>query len=294
MSGGGRHGFEKPYFPSGCHYRWYTTTEICMILERFESFVFIGDDSLRHIYAAFNMLLREDLATGGLAEADLKESERATCRCENQFMRKECTSHIVTDSESISNSDPSNSHGSPIICNSKSLSSLALKTPQSTTLTSPGTPHTFLPITTSPAPHLHAKLTTLLTTSPETYKPTPIILSLSLASHLSWPAATSSMDEWVSLADSSGRNVPFLWIGPNAAGHLKPPGQILSEGNNAIWHYTLEMGKEARSREVDALAMYNLTLQANSWDGSGYGMRVALVQAMMVSLLLQTHPERTT
>lgn len=102
------------------------------------------------------------------------------------------------------------------------------------------------------------------------------------------------MDEWVSLADSSGRNVPFLWIGPNAAGHLKPPGQILSEGNNAIWHYTLEMGKEARSREVDALAMYNLTLQANSWDGSGYGMRVALVQAMMVSLLLQTHPERTT
>ena len=96
------------------------------------------------------------------------------------------------------------------------------------------------------------------------------------------------MDEWVSLADASGRNVPFLWIGPNAAGHLKPPGQIISQGNNALWHYTIETEKEAKSRELDALGMYNLTLQANSWDGSSYGLRVGLVQAMMVDLSLAT------
>ena len=96
------------------------------------------------------------------------------------------------------------------------------------------------------------------------------------------------MDEWITLADASGRNVPFLWVGPNAAGHLKPPGQNLSQGNNAIWHYTMESMKEARIRELDGLGMYNLTLQANSWDGSHYGQKVALVQAMMVghSLLL--------
>ena len=94
------------------------------------------------------------------------------------------------------------------------------------------------------------------------------------------------MDEWVGLADVSSRNVPFLWLGPNSAGHLKPPGQILSQGNNALWHYTLETVKEAKSRELDALGMYNLTLQATSWDGSNYGQKVGLVQAMMVSLLL--------
>ncbi len=33
---------------------------------------------------------------------------------------------------------------------------------------------------------------------------------------------------------------------------------------------------------MDVLGMYNLTLQANSWDGSFYGLRVGLVQAMMV------------
>ena len=45
----------------------------------------------------------------------------------------------------------------------------------------------------------------------------------------------------------------------------------------------MEMAKEARARELDALGMYNLTLQAGSWDGSGYGLKVGLVQAMIVS-----------
>lgn len=94
------------------------------------------------------------------------------------------------------------------------------------------------------------------------------------------------MDEWLALADASQRNIPFLWVGPNAAGHLKPPGQILSQGNNALWHYTVEQLKEAKARDLDALGMYNFTLQATSWDGSSYGQKVSLVQAMMVSLLV--------
>ena len=143
----------------------------------------------------------------------------------------------------------------------------------------------FLPIAGSPASEdLHSTFTTLLNKDPDAYKPIPVVHSLSLGASLSWPSATSSMDEWVSLADASIRNVPFLWIGPNAAGHLKPQGLIISEGNNAMWHYTLETTKEAKSRELDALGMYNLTLQANSWDGSNYGLKVNLVQAMMVRI----------
>lgn len=148
-----------------------------------------------------------------------------------------------------------------------------------------GTPHTFLPITGSPASSDHHNaLTSILSQDPDSYKPVPIIHSLSLSTSLSWPLATASMDELITLADTSTHNVPFLWVGPAAAGHLKPPSQILSQGNNALWHYTVEMAKEARLREVESLGMYNLTLQAGSWDGSGYGMRVGLVQAMMVTL----------
>ena len=91
------------------------------------------------------------------------------------------------------------------------------------------------------------------------------------------------MDEWLAIADASLRNVPFLWLGPNAAGHLKPPGQIMGQGNNALWHYTIETTQEAKSREIDALGLYNLTLQASSWDGSYYAQRVVVIEAMMVS-----------
>lgn len=151
-------------------------------------------------------------------------------------------------------------------------------------LTDAGTPHYMLPITTSPSSEeLQATLTATLAKDPDSYKPIPVIHSLGLATSLSWPAATASMDEWLAVADASARNIPFLWLGPNAAGHLKPPGQILSQGNNALWHYTIEMTKEARSRDIDALGLYNLTMQAGSWDGSNYAQRVLLVEAMMVS-----------
>ncbi len=33
---------------------------------------------------------------------------------------------------------------------------------------------------------------------------------------------------------------------------------------------------------MDALGLYNMSFQASSWDGSAYGEKVALVQAMMV------------
>ncbi len=142
----------------------------------------------------------------------------------------------------------------------------------------------YLPINSSPAPQPHHHtFTKLLSKNADSYKPVPIIHSLSLSTGLSWPTTIASMNEWLALADASGRNVPFLWLGPVAAGHLKPPGQILSQGNNALWHFTAEMAKEARSKEMDALGLYNMTLQASSWDGTGYGEKVGLVQAMMVS-----------
>ena len=150
-----------------------------------------------------------------------------------------------------------------------------------------GTPHFLLPITSSPAPSaLGETFTALLSRNPDSYKPIPVIHSLTLGAGLSWPASTASMTEWLGLADApaASRNVPFLWLGPVAAGHRKPPGQILGQGNNALWHFTAEMAKEARNREMDALGLYNMSLQASSWDGSAYGEKVALVQAMMVSV----------
>ena len=122
MSGGGRHGFDAPFHPAGCHYRWYATVELCMILERFDAIVFIGDDMMKHIYAAFNILLRENIGLGGLKQWDMSESERETCKCDNQFTKPECAKYIVVDSEDVRKNDLGSGHPSPYYCNrAKSL-----------------------------------------------------------------------------------------------------------------------------------------------------------------------------
>ena len=116
MSGGGRHGFDAPFVPATCHYRWYSTSEICMILDRFDAVVFIGDNMLQHIYAAFNMLLRENMAMGSLKQWEMSEAERDNCRCDNQFTRAECSKYAIRASEEVRKNDQGSGHASPYHC----------------------------------------------------------------------------------------------------------------------------------------------------------------------------------
>lgn len=116
MSGGGRHGFDAPYSPAGCHYRWYSTQEICMILERFDGVVFIGDEPLQHVYAALNMLIRENIASGSLKQWEMKENEKARCRCDDQLIKAECSKYIVMDDQSVREHDGDGGHKSPYYC----------------------------------------------------------------------------------------------------------------------------------------------------------------------------------
>ena len=41
-------------------------------------------------------------------------------------------------------------------------------------------------------------------------------------------------------------------------------------------------GRSIRENKVDVLGMWNLTVQANSWDGMRFGESVVITQAMMV------------
>ena len=46
-----------------------------MILERFDTVVFIGDTMLRNIYGAFNILLRQNQALGALSQWEMSDHE---------------------------------------------------------------------------------------------------------------------------------------------------------------------------------------------------------------------------
>ena len=91
-----------------------------MILERFDAVVFIGDESLKQIYAAFNMLLRENMAMGSLKQWELNESQRDACTCDSQLTRSECRSHIITESQTVRENDEGDGHRSPFYCDRRS------------------------------------------------------------------------------------------------------------------------------------------------------------------------------
>lgn len=71
----------------------------------------------------------------------------------------------------------------------------------------------------------------------------------------------------------------MLWIGPTAAGHIEIKGR---KGNQEIWDFDQRMARTAVENDIDVLGMWNMTVQAGSWDGVRFGERVAIVQAMMV------------
>ena len=87
-----------------------------MILERFDAIIFIGDDMLHRVYAAFNMLLRENFAMGSLRQWDMTESERDVCRCDNQFTNTGCSKFVITSSQQVIDNDAGSGHKSPYIC----------------------------------------------------------------------------------------------------------------------------------------------------------------------------------
>ncbi|KAK5045608.1 hypothetical protein LTR84_008977 [Exophiala bonariae] len=242
MSNGGRIGFEAPYTSRDCHYRWYSVAEICMILDRFGSIVFVGDHNLHTIYSGFNILLRQDLSTGALNSRDLhstpddlqrrnlqkygrrQQHKEPLCLQPHtaQFSVSRISPGFIRDPESVQRQDPSG--------------------PKSN------------------------------------YKPVPIIYSIS-PSTTSQESAASTLLDLLKAAESSRRKTPMLWIGPSAAGHLEIKHR---KGNQEIWDFDKHMELAAQARDIDVLKLWNMTVQADSWDGMRFGEKVAITQAMML------------
>jgi hypothetical protein len=258
MSNGGRVGFDAPYTPRGetdttmldaanspdCHYRWYSVEEICMIMDRFDAVVFIGDSFLQSIYNGLSILLRRDLAAGALAESS------DNCRCDFQFINPDCSQKHTQSSDD----------GAASFCKR--------------------TPHAILSIDgSSVSEDTLNKFKKLVPQAPRSrYQPIPIIHSLS-PSTTSQDAAMSSLLEFLKLADESERKTPMLWIGPTAAGHIDVKDR---KGNQEIWDFDRNMAKIAVDNDIEVLKMWNLTVQASSYDGLHFGEKVAITQAMMV------------
>lgn len=236
-----------------------------MILERFDGLVFIGDDLLRSIYAGFNILLRKDLGLGAMKQWEMSDNEMKTCKCENQFAREGCAKYLASASEQIS------------------INIASTRNPVTASYACQRVPHSFLDVDTSPlSPSVIFSFNKLVPKAPEShYKPIPVVYSLT--SVPSTYAATVIMDEVLLYADATKRKTPILWLGPTAPGHLE--GSKSGHMAQEIWRFSEEMAQAARDRDVESLGLWNMTVQASSYDGKGFGEGVAITQAMMVSVI---------
>ncbi|KAJ9245425.1 hypothetical protein DTO027B5_3181 [Paecilomyces variotii] len=264
MSNGGRQGTGTSYDPQGCHYRWLSTDEICDVLNRFDGIVFVGDGPLFSIYAAFNILLRENLVFGSLKQWDMDSRQLEECKCDKQFSNSQCLAFRIGSSEEVYSYDGKASSRSPYVCPAYIR-------------------HIFLPVTGSPSPRsVHDKFQEIMPATAGGNKPVPVIHSLSLSTYLSRKTAAASMDEWLGFARASGRKVPFLWIGPTSAGYQNQRDTVGSQEDLALQQYTLDTARTAHSKGMEVLSMYNATSEATSLHGSSSGEKTSLMQAMMI------------
>lgn len=140
--------------------------------------------------------------------------------------------------------------------------------------------HNFMKVeNASPSLTVTEKFKRLVPKAPRSrYRPIPIIYSVSPYT-MSATDAGISLLKFMELADDSERNTPMLWIGPTAAGHIEVKGR---KGNQEIWDFDRKMATTARDNDFEVLGMWNMTVQATSWDGMNFGEKVAITQAMMV------------
>ncbi|KAI9833280.1 MAG: hypothetical protein M1819_003674 [Sarea resinae] len=260
MSSGGRIGHDAPYMPRGCDMRWFSTEEVCDILGRFEKVIVVGDSMMRHVIGSINVLLRKDLGYGAVTDWNFSPEERKECFCNKQFNVKACSVQGIFKTSDVAKNDPD---------------SVACK---------PGTVDVMIeqmirfPIPSEEIDRFKAQIGTskprkpyafvfghgLWNIAPEIYHRQ----DLDLQSTLNWLdqilASTTSQLPYLS---QPGSFWPRLILTPNAAGRAKPDEWLVSQGNKALMLFEEAVAVEATKRGVEHLGTWNMSIQANMYDG---------------------------
>lgn len=105
---------------------------------------------------------------------------------------------------------------------------------------------------------------------------------LDLQAHINWidTVLEATTDQLPYLANE-GALWPRLVVTPNAAGVKKPDEFLISQGNKALSIYEDSVRIEDGRRGIEHLGTFNMSVQANMYDGGHCDLRGNLVKAMM-------------
>ncbi|KAI9879897.1 MAG: hypothetical protein M1830_006564 [Pleopsidium flavum] len=252
--------------------RWFTTEEVCEILNRFEKVVIVGDSMMRHVIGSINVLIRKDLGYGAVTDWNFSPEERKECFCNYQFNVKACSIQGIFKTSDVVKNDPTS-----VACKPGTIDVM------STTPSHPPSPiHPVLTLNSSLVeqmirfPIASEELTRfqslLGTTKPR--KPHAFIFGHGLWNDLDLQATLNWLDQILELTTSQlpylnkpGAFWPRLFVTPNAAGKEKPDEWIVSQGNKALMLFEEAVGIEAGRRGIEHLGTWNMSIQSNKFDG---------------------------
>ena len=248
--------------------RWYTTSEICEILSRFERVIVVGDSMMRHVVGALNVLIREDLGYGAVTNWNFGEEEMRECFCEHQMDVKKCSVQGVFWTGDVVKNDKGTfacgnmGRGREVDVVIEMMVRWPLVGEEVERFRGlmqrekPGRPYAF-------------------------------VLGHGLWNELDLQATVN----WVEAVLGEARDRapyldgglwPRLFVSPNAAGVRKEDRYIVSQGDKALQIFERSVKGEMERKGVEHLGTWNMSVQMDKYDGVHLSMKGNLVKAMGV------------
>ncbi|KAL9083792.1 MAG: hypothetical protein Q9159_005580 [Coniocarpon cinnabarinum] len=269
MSGGGRLGWDTPYWTRGCDMQWFTIDEVCDILSRYDHIYLIGDDMLRHLGQALHVFMRGDLWDGG--RATWREgTDDNDCHCHNVFDKPACIWWSAVNTVPLLQNAP-----------------MSVQCKQRPALVSWDAMLNY---------PLNVDLLKGVVKNIEN-KADPNGRDAFIVGHGLWNdlnvETTMSWLEQIEnemalqmpayFEDSLANNsFPRLFISPSAQGESNTDTLSSSENNLQLMRHTREVSGRVKSRGFEHLALYNMSVQASSPDGTHTSYENNLLKAMFV------------
>ena len=258
--------------PRGCDMRWFSTSEICAIFSRFERVIVVGDSMMRHVVGALNVFLHKDLGYGAVTDWNFSQEERDDCFCNSQFDVKTCSLQGIFTTSSVRANAPDS-----LACPAAPDNDFGFDLTIEMMLKFPLDP-------------VEVSRFQALLSPAKPRKSYAFILGHGLWNDLDLQATVNWMDglnaATLERAPYLGEKKDTLWprlmVTPNAAGPAKPDQWITSQGDKALQIFEKAVGVEASERGMEHLGTWNMSIQADKFDGVHLDLKGNLVKAMAV------------
>lgn len=270
MSGGGRLGWDEPYWSRDCDMQWFTADQICDVLSRFDHIYLVGDSMMRHLSQALHVLMRADLVNGGRATWRVDEEDTLGCQCRTVFNNPGCVWWSSVNTDDVLKGDPESIHcpraNTPLIT-WESLLNFPLDDGQ-----------------------LH----NIFKKYPSKDSPTSRVAfifghglwnDLEAETTISWLEQIESAMEAEMPAYFDAKlhpsKFPRLFVTPSAQGEGKPDIFHGAQNNIRLMRHTHEIATLVKQRGYEHLGLYNMSVQSSSPDGTHASLENNLLKAMM-------------